>query len=240
MTVDALSKDLQEMKKELWKVSRDIIAGREELKEVTKLCEFGRAELKNIQTLKDPLVANYDMRIEKKKKELVILESDIKAAQLTREDIDEAMAERLAVGKQAIDNAQMVERSIQVSIKNLKDEEWSVMQATKNAKLEQARESSALTLLQESVVSCKQEEKELTALIAEKQKTRAEQELIEKKEKELNKGRDDLLKWEKDVMAHEHDLKILEARIAPQYIKAFGHIKSRFINENSYTKRKTV
>jgi chromosome segregation ATPase len=240
MNTDALVKDLAGLKKDLRQVSDDISAGHKELKSLERSIELARMELKNVQTMNDPLVQNYDLRISQKKKELVLLEADIAAAVLTKQDIDEAMAERLFTGQQAIDNAQKVEHSIKESIKNLRHREEAQLQTIRNIKAQQDTESCALVTLKESVVSLKQQDDMLRALVAEKQMTREQQKELEKKEKQLNDGRDNLTSWEKEVKAYEHDLKVMEARLKPAYLKAFADINSRFINENSYTRRKTV
>ena len=221
-------------------VSDDIAAGHQELKTLQRSIELARMELKNVQTMNDPLVNNYELRINQKKKELVLLEADIAAAVRTKTEIDEAMAERLFTGQQAIDNAQKIEHSVKESIKNLKHREEAQLQTIHNIKAQQDAESCALSTLQESVVSLRQQDDMLRALVAEKQMTRAQQEVLEKKENELNTGRDELTALEKEVNAREHDLNVMERRLSPKYIAAFHYINTRFTHEGSYTKRKTV
>jgi len=240
MNTDALAKDLAELKKELREISDDISARRKELADFDRRIECARMELKNVKTMNDPLVQNYELRINQKKKELVLLEADIAAAVATKEDIDEAMAERLFTGQKAIDNAQKVEHSIEESIKNLRHREEAQLQTIRNIKALQETESCALSTLKESVVSLKKEDDMLRALVAEKKITREQQEVIEKKEKDLNKGRDELLTWEKEVKALEHDLTVMERRLSPKYAAAFASINTRFTHEGSYTKRKTI
>lgn len=230
MNVSALAKDLVEMKRQVNKVSSEIVAGRKELEDLSRGIELAKAELKNTQVLKDPLIQNYDMRVGQKKKELVILDADIKAAQETRMDLDEGMAGQIADGQQAILNLQKVERSTEVSIRNLKQIEDSVLQNIANLKASQAAESSALSSLQESVVSLKQDQDRVLNWLREKEVLIKEQENLEQREQELNKGRDYLKAWEKEVLAYEHDLKVMESRLSPAYMEAYKSINSKHIH----------
>ena len=230
MDLNALAKDLAGLKKELRDVSNKLSEGYKELEAINRTRELARADLKNIQTLKDPLLQNYEIRIKKKKDELVLIEADIKAAQITRQDIDEAMAERLENGQHAIANSQKVEWGIQKSVEHLRRVESSINQDISNMKAEQDRQRLALASVSELVASLAREKARLDGWILSKEKLTEMQESLEIKEVQLNSGRDRLDVREKELSSFEHDLNVMGARLMPRYLEVFSRTNSVHIN----------
>lgn len=221
MTSAALAKDLASLKKDLKKTSDEIAAGQAELADLDRKRENARIDLKNIQTLKDPLVANYDLRIEQKKKELTALQADIAAANEVREGIDDAAAERLRTGQQAIDNAQRVERSIQESIRNLRHREEALLQDIANNKAEKEATDLVLTGLKAEVLSLEQRKSALAGWLKDQEELSTLQRILEKDAEDLNKGRDKLNKRQEDLEEYEQELHVMASRLNPEYMEAF-------------------
>lgn len=221
MTSEALAKDLAVLKKDLKKVSDEIAAGHAELADLDRKRELARADLKNIQTLKDPLVANYDLRLEQKKKQLILLEADIAAAHEVKDGIDAAAAERLMTGQQAIDNAQRVERSIQDAIRSLRHREEALLQDIANNKAESESTSLVLTDLKAQVLSLEQQKTALEGWLKSKEEVAALQEKLERDAEDLNEGRDRLTERQEELEEYEQSLHVMASRLNPEYIEAF-------------------
>ena len=230
MNSNALAKDLAVLKKDLHEVSDKISAAHEELKAIDRQRELARADLRNIQTMKDPLMANYELREKQKKKELVLLEADIVAAIKTKEDIDEATAERLETGRKAVENVLKVERTTEDSIKNLKHKEESMLHHLSNVKADQDRETSALVQVQQEVVTLKEEHDKLLTVLLSERDLKAKQDYLDKQYKALNEGRDYLQDWEKTLVRYERDLNVMEKRLKPEYIAIYKSINSKYVN----------
>ena len=231
MTSKALEKDIAVLRRDLKLISDQIGSANKELEKINRDRELARQDLKNIQTLKDPLIQSYEVRVKQKEKELNRLEADIAAAVRTREEIDEAMAARLSDGRQAIDNALRVEKEIEVSIKNFQRREESIRHSTQTAADEFTQQSSQLASLKEEVVSLEKERDRVSGLLLSQKELLTKQRLVEKMEKELNDGRDRLFEWEREVKAYEHDLMVMEKRLKPEYIATYRSINSKYINE---------
>lgn len=236
MNINALAKDLAGLKKELYSTSQALTAVYNELADTKQQSEHARAELKNIQTLKDPLLFNYEARIEESKKALVQLEADITAAVLTKEGMDEAMAERLETGNHAIANAIKVEHVTKESIKNLEHKEKSMLQTISNIQANQDQEKAQLEQLRSEVDALKQERDDLRNWLKSLEQLIELQQKLEIQEQEIVKGRDYLKAWEKEVVDYSHDLKVIEQRLMPEYIELYKTVTSKHIHAATYTK----